>query len=373
MKLSIKAAMALAASCTVQLAQAQGFDEALQRFLVANPHVAGVIAAVQAPRAGIDWTGAAGLAERAAQRPARGTEAFRIASVTKLLVAATVIRLDEDGALNLDAPIGRLISDNTRNQLSSAGYDSDAILVRHLISHTSGLRDFATTKTFFEAVSSNTQRRWTRSEQIEIGMRDGPPLGRPGEVFSYSDTGYIIAGEIIERLRREPLGQSVRAVLGLNRLALRSTWWELDEPEPRPQPLYFHSAYEQIDTRGDDPSYDLFGGGGMVSTTDDLTKLLRFLFLGEAFRERRTLAAALAVPPAQQTGRPESFSHMGMVATVGGELCWGHTGFFGTFAFYCPRSDASYVVHHGQAGRPRVNAAELLNGLAAARRAATRP
>jgi D-alanyl-D-alanine carboxypeptidase len=342
-----KAAFALAVGIGASNAWGQSFEVTLQQFLSSNPQVPGVVATVDSPIHRLEWSGAAGLAERASKRPATVTDAFHIASVTKPVVAAAVIRLDELGELNLDAPIASYVSPKTKSLLLGAGYDVNAILIRHLLSHTSGLRDYARTKAFFEAVHANPRRAWTRAQQIDLAMRDGPPLGKPGEVYDYSDTGYVVAGEIVERIRRVPLGVAVRALAGLDNLALRSTWWKLDEPDPSPLPSLMHEHLRDVDVHDSHPSIDLFGGGGIWSTTGDLVRIMRHLALGGAFTDRRMLLMAMNVPAAARTERAQIYAHMGQFSVIAGEVCWGHTGFWGTFSFYCPRSDTAIAVHYG--------------------------
>lgn len=356
----------MCAALAVSTSPGEPFDAVLKQFLAANPQVCGVVASISSPSRQLQWSGAAGLAERATGRPATAADVFPIASVTKLAVAAALLRLEEAAALRLDDPITALVSASTRLLLAQAGYDVDAILVRHLLSHTSGLRDHASTKVYLDAVIKDPQRRWTRLEQIELAMREGPALCRPGEMFTYSDTGYVMAGEIIERLRRQPLGVAVRQVLDLDRLSLRSTWWMLDEPDPRPLPSFMHPYLQEVDMQGSHPSLDLFGGGGMVSTVSDLVRLVRYLALGEAFAQRQTLLRALMVPPAARDSRAPVQSHMGFSVVLGGEVFWGHTGFWGTAAFYCPRTDTTFAVHVGLAGGPFP---ALLEGLVTASRA----
>jgi D-alanyl-D-alanine carboxypeptidase len=360
------AAFALSLGFGIPNAWGQSFEVALQQFLSLNPQVPGVVATVNSPTHRLAWSGAAGLAERAAMRPATVADAFHIASVTKPVVAAAVIRLDELGELNLDASIASYVSPQTRSLLLDGGYDVDSILIRHLLSHTSGLRDYARTKAFFETVDANPRRAWTRAEQIGLAMRDGPPLGKPGDVFNYSDTGYVIAGEIVERIRSVTLGVAARSLVGLDKLALRSTWWKLDEPDPSPPPPFMHAYLGEVDVQDSHPSIDIFGGGGIWSTTGDLARIMRHLALGGAFTEGRTLLMAMSVPAAARTERAANYAHMGQFSVIAGEVCWGHTGFWGTFAFYCPRSDTSIAVHFGYSQRPGgvpVNARPLLNEL----------
>lgn len=68
---------------------------------------------------------------------------LRVASITKTLTAATVLRLWEDGHLPLDGSIRPLIAPELAQMLTQAGYDMDAITVRHLLNHTAGIYDHA--------------------------------------------------------------------------------------------------------------------------------------------------------------------------------------------------------------------------------------
>lgn len=74
------------------------------------------------------------------------------------------------------------------------------------------------------------RRRWSRTEQLALALEQPGPGGGPGACFRYSDTGYVLLGEIVERVTREPLGVAVRRLLRYELLGLRHTWWEDDEP-----------------------------------------------------------------------------------------------------------------------------------------------
>ena len=58
------------------------------------------------------------------------------------------------------------------------------------------------------------------------------PIGPPGAKFQYSDTGYVLLGEIIERTAGDSLAAVARRELGFDRLGLATTWWEIAEPAP---------------------------------------------------------------------------------------------------------------------------------------------
>jgi D-alanyl-D-alanine carboxypeptidase len=247
-----------------------------------------------------------------------------------------VLRLVEDGRLTLDDPIARHLSAATVALLRSGGYDVHAIRVRHLLQHTSGLYDYAEDPTFEAAVIANPRHRWSRAEQVRFAMTRGKALSRPGAEYHYSDTGYVVLGEMLERVTGRSLGDAYRRLLGFDRLGLDQTYLETLEPRPTAVKPLAHQFLGSLDTTGFDPSFDLYGGGGLVSTVDDLARFYRALVGGRLFQRAATLPTMLGKPGSTRPGD----LGMGIVAlaVAGQGTCWGHGGFWGVVAAHCPRS-----------------------------------
>ena len=255
---------------------------------------------------------------------------FRIASVTKTFTAAAVLRLVESGRVGLDDPIARHLSPATLDVLRKGGYDADTIRVRHLLTHTSGLYDYASDPAFVQFVLTHGRHHWTRREQVRFAMTHGKPYGAPGAEFHYSDTGYVLLGEILERTTGGGLARAYRSLLSFRRLGLADTYLESLEPRPRGAHARTHQYYETIDSTAFDPSFDLYGGGGLVSTVDDLARFYRALFHGRVFKLASTLRVMLGRP------NPRSPDDLGMGIfsnQFGGRTCWGHSGFWGRPSF----------------------------------------
>jgi len=81
---------------------------------------------------------------------------------------------------------------------ATMGYDPEAITIRHLLTHTSGLFDHGGAEEYTEAILSDLMHPWTRTEQLRGAVEWGDPHGKPGEVYTYADTGYILLGEIVD-------------------------------------------------------------------------------------------------------------------------------------------------------------------------------
>src|SRR3954470_7241328 len=267
---------------------------ATDAFAAARPAYPGVVLAVVSPQ--LRWTGSAG-------HPAFGSHAvldpragFRIASVTKTFTAASVLRLVETSRLGLEDPITVHLAPATVALLRSGGYDPEEIHVRHLLMHTSGLYDYASDPKFVEYALTHGRHHWTRAEQVRFAMTHGKPYAPPGKEFHYADTGYVLLGEIVERTTAHSLGSAFRRLLGFEKLGLPHTYLESLEPRPQAARPRAHQYYQRIDATGFDPSFDLYGGGGLVSTVGDLARFYRALLHGQVFEKRATLRTMLGKP-----------------------------------------------------------------------------
>lgn len=339
--LGLGVAMATAASALrAEPAWQPALQQALERAAATLPDSPGLTVLVRAPRRGIDWQAAVGRADPSGA-PLTPKHPFRVASITKIFVGAAILRLEEDGRLLLDQPVAALLAAPTTAALRGAGYDPDRITVRQLMDHTSGLRDFFDDPAYEAAQRTEPNRRWSRAEQIAIAMRLGPPLHAPGERFHYGDTAYILLGEILERAAGQPLGPALRRLLAYSRHGLRSTWLESLEPAPAGALPRAHQLAAGIDTTRADPSHDLYGGGGLVSTLDDVARLFRALLQGRVLRTPAALASGLTLVPAQagaghtHLARPALFTPQ----AVGPHACLGMGGYYGTVVVHCPAID----------------------------------
>ena len=250
--------------------------------------------AVDAPRLGIEWQGAAGLADPASGEVMTAEHPVWIASNTKTFVAATALRLWERARLDLDDPIAAHLPAEYVEMLVGDGYDPEAITVRHLLTHTAGIYDHTESPNYVDRIAIEPWHRWTPAEQVAAAMAWGDPYGGPGEVFRYSDTGYVLLGQVLERTAGKPLPATVRELVGFDRLGLRSTWWDTLEPRPSGVPKRAHQYDGEFDSYAVDASIDLYGGGGLAMTMGDLARFTRALFTGLVYADPATLDVMLA-------------------------------------------------------------------------------
>ncbi len=140
------------------------------------------------------WIGRAGVADIASGRPIAASDAWRIASVTKVVTAVLVIELARNKKLLLDAPISRY--------LPGIVPDGNRVTVRQLLNHTSGIAEYtADPRDPIQISAAELVRdlRLPRSWQGSLAIaRRLPKAGKPGGEYAYSNTNYVILGQLIE-------------------------------------------------------------------------------------------------------------------------------------------------------------------------------
>jgi len=131
---------------------------------------------------------------------------YPIASISKQFTAAAILILRDQGRLSLDDPVSRYVPGIT---------GGDRITIRQLLSHTAGLQDYWPQDYSFEAMSHPVTPR-----QIVERWAAKPLDFAPGTQWQYSNTGYVVAGMIVERVSGQPLlaflEQNVFGPLGMH-------------------------------------------------------------------------------------------------------------------------------------------------------------
>jgi D-alanyl-D-alanine carboxypeptidase len=316
---------------------------------------AGAVLAVRG--CGLDYLGAAGLARRGTRQPMPADAPLRIASVTKLAVAAVILRLAADGRLSLDAPANSLLPGEALAGIGGAG-----ATVRQLLNHTGGVPDYYTPTNI---------RRWdwrqpVTAQRVLDGVRGLPASFVPGSNYAYSNTGYHILGLIAEAAGGQPLGELLRTFV-FGPAGMGAASYHLANPGG---PIHGYGlpgrpgadTYLYSEATGAD--------AGITAPARDVLALLSALFLpgGQLAAIGRTM---LEAPVA--TGRARREAGLGAEIAVGqsGVRLVGHTGDVAgylTFAYAWPDAGA-VLVGHIRADRGEV-LARLLAGTVAALRPA---
>ena len=186
------------------------------------------------------WSGAAGKADGV--RDIGVDDQFAIASVTKSVVAAQVMQMVEAGELGLDDPAAEHLP-------ADLDFDDNGATIRQLLGHRSGLPGYDPAlfdPALQESPSTDPLRVWTAAEMLDLVLPDRRPAG---ETFEYTNTNYLLLGQVIEQLRGRPIAEVLRdGVLhidGVERLI-----YEPDEAPSEPMAMPFGKSTDVLDEAG---------------------------------------------------------------------------------------------------------------------------
>jgi D-alanyl-D-alanine carboxypeptidase len=194
-----------------------------------------------------------GLFDREAGIPARTDTVFSTGSLTKQFTAAAILKLEEQGKLSID--------DKARKFLPELDQRFDAITIRHLLHHASGVREY---------VSQLTSRTDPKTRQEIFAMiTGGAPLFPAGSSFEYSNSGYYLLGVIIERASAQTYEQYVRATF-FTPMGLGSTSFS-GETAPSPRGYKASSGSPVTLDLVVNPTL-LYANGSICSTASDLVR-----------------------------------------------------------------------------------------------------
>lgn len=244
----------------------------------------------------------------------------RIGSNTKAFNAVVMLQLVGEGKVGLEAPIDTYLPGLLRGD----GIDGRAITVHQLLQHTSGLPDFAEG---LDLVA--TQRRYFEPrELLDLALARRADFA-PGAKWAYSNTNYLVAGLVIQKVTGRPVGEAITQRV-INRIALRHTSFpspgDMTVHGPHPRGYFPEQAGGPLrDFTEMDPS-SAWAAGAMVSTNTDLNRFYRALLAGRLLApaqlaQMRTTVPADALGPGIRYGlglesRPLSC----------GGVYWGHGG-----------------------------------------------
>ena len=251
-----------------------------------------------------------GMADLGRHIPARPATDYRLASLTKQVTAMGIMLLARDGKLGYDQRVREILP-----ELPPA---AQAVTIRHLLNHTSGLWDY-------EDLIPDTQTvQVTDRDVLALLARKDSLYFTPGTRYRYSNSGYVLLGLILERVSgsayprflRErifaPLGMtaSVAHVEGADTVPNRAYGYT-------PAPTGFNPTDQSVTSA-------TLGDGGVYASVDDLVRWDEALS-GATLVDNATLLLA-TTPPVLPSGADTQYGFGWFVDTYRGERRWRHTG-----------------------------------------------
>ncbi|GAA2808216.1 serine hydrolase domain-containing protein [Crossiella cryophila] len=250
----------------------------------------------------------------------------RIGSNTKAFVAVAVLQLVGEGKIELDAPIEKYLPGLVRGQ----GIDGNKITVRQILQHTSGLPNY-TRFLGIEGFEAIRDRYVSPRETLDAALAH-PADFAPGTDFSYSNTGYTVAGLLIQKVTGRPVGEVVTERV-IKPAGLRDAYWpNVGERDIRGKHAKGYNKANSADPNS--PVVDAtrqdtgwgWAAGELVASPADLNRFYTALLDGKLLRPAE-LAEMKRTVPAKNLLPGASYG-LGLmrVELSCGKVLWGHGG-----------------------------------------------
>ncbi len=196
---------------------------------------------------------------------------FQAGSITKSFTSMIMLDLESQGKLNIDDPITNYLPQYSRWQ---------NVTIRELLNHTSGIFNYTESGQFNNIRKDNPQAGFTPEQLVQLAAEHRDYF-YPGQGWKYSNTNYVLAGMIIQKITGEPAAQIMNDYLRSNtHLDLLNTYYLSGI---YPNGFLSHMAHG-YNSRGEDVTYDnmswAFTAGAIVTTTQDLLTWWHDLFQG---------------------------------------------------------------------------------------------
>ena len=235
-------------------------------------------------------THASGLADKEHRIPVKTDDLFEIGSASKMFTAIAILQLIEQGKFTLETPVsGFFPSGKLKNLANYKGENYwDKITVAMLLNHTSGIIDYLNVYGDDEKalkIFSVKGKIYTFDEITDLAIQHGDMNFIPGTTFKYSNTGYILLGEIISKTSGMPWRTYIQKNI-FAKAGMKNTYFGSEIPaaaEKRKMKGYYNGK----------PSFmppTLAGAAGeIVSNVNDLKKFLLAWHSGKLFSKPETL------------------------------------------------------------------------------------
>ncbi|WP_035348731.1 serine hydrolase [Edaphobacter aggregans] len=202
--------------------------------------------------------------------PNSPTTRFRLGSITKQFTAAGILLLQERGKLNIDDPVSKYMPD------APAAWSK--ITIYNVLTHTSGIPSFTGFPDY-----RTTEWKDTNPAELVARFRDKPLDFEPGTKFSYSNSGYVLLGYLIEKVSGQTyadfLQQNIFTPLGMKDTGIDSNAAILSQ-----RAQGYRRSPRGIEHDGYISMTIPFSAGALYSTTGDLLKWEQALFGGKVLK-----------------------------------------------------------------------------------------
>ncbi|MEU9989717.1 serine hydrolase domain-containing protein [Streptomyces sp. NPDC048045] len=275
------------------------------------------------------WSATAGVGDLHTGAPRSTADRYRVGSITKTFVSTVLLQLEAEGRLSLDDTVDHWLPGVVRGH----GHDGRRITVRQVLNHTSGIygytaddgfaRDYFTKDGFF----AHRYDTLTPLGLVAIAMKHEPDFA-PGTSWKYSNTNYVVAGMVIEKVTGHSYATEItrRIIdpLHLTATSLPGTRVTVPRPSSRAYSKFTDPAGPAYDATNLNPSI-ASSAGEMISDSADLDRFYGALLRGELLPPKQLKEMKTTV---KTGGSPNTGYGLGLIDTAltCGVHVWGHDG-----------------------------------------------
>ncbi|MGM9451728.1 serine hydrolase domain-containing protein [Legionella bozemanae] len=239
-------------------------------------------------------------------QPITSNNLFDIGSITKSFTALILLQLQTEDKLTLDDPLGKWLPQypNWKN-----------VTLRQLLNMTSGIPNYSEDDEFSKEMESHLDKIWTDEELLKYAHPEKPLKKRKGNLFEYSNSNYILAALIIEKITNDTFENQLKLRIINSKNGLNDTFYPAGPDGQSVEKaienrrvhgyLYDEKKNKLIDTLTNDLSW-AGAAGAIVATPEDVVHWVQLLYHGTLikpiFRER--ILAELESVVSMKTGQP---------------------------------------------------------------------
>lgn len=276
---------------------------------------------------------------------------FRIASISKIFTATLLLKYWERDLVELNQPFQHYLPKELQALCSGLLYKdgidlSASITIQQLLEHRSGLADyFSDDPRFLQMVMEQPHQQWSVESILQSFKKLGLPQkgNSPNHRFHYADTNYLLIALLMEQISALPFHQVLREQI-LSPLGLNDTYLEFYEAPkdklPFAPPFYGPQSLAKVNT-----SFD-WGGGGLVSSMQDLHRFAEALFSGTLFQKVESLDWMQSF---KEVNVGEEYGLGLQRLKVKGQYWLGHRSAYGAALFYQPDDQIHLILSLNQA------------------------
>jgi D-alanyl-D-alanine carboxypeptidase len=288
---------------------------------------------------GSRWSGVSGKQSLSSSAAVTAGTPFVVGSITKTFVAALILKLAQEGKLNIDDPLSNWLPDYP---------DAPDITLRQLLSHTAGTFDYFRHRDYNSAVFGDPSHSWTPQEILSRFAHD--LVFEPGTDYRYSNTDFVLLGLVAEAAG----GASVGELLGdrfFGPLGLDDTYIQSAGPPPASAARGYLWAKDHFRDVGDASGYRptrsaatvAWSVGDVVATADDIATWTNALYGGDVLSD----ASLAAMTDWSRYPGGGDYGLGTRMQEYAGKRMFGHTGSIRGYvaaAWHVPSEDATVVV-----------------------------